>query len=897
MRTTKLAWWAASLVLGLGVAGVFLWESRGLDSSANARPRNADAVSAGARFARPMTTHVEGSLTIVGVVLDAQGPVAGVRVSASRVDADTLSQRACASDLQSRRSSCAGKTWLTKCCFRERGSELARLVAAREGEAPVFAQTVTADDGTFVLDGLPGGAFTLWAQGDRGTAMRPEVPAGSTGVSLMQEASIFLSGTVVDENTWVPIPGARVTGVLEAQSRFFDALTDAQGRFRIGPLPPGRYLRVVSAQGWRTTAFRDSVWLDTDEDVTLEVQKQVQLEGLVLTTEGQPASGVTVHVFSTGVTDDTQSTQSDAQGHFIFEDVAGSPATLWAWNRDETAFGDVRVTPPAKVVFRVEPVTFMEGTVSDERGRPLEGVLLQAGDSPLGDKPSPEALSDTSGHYKLGPLPQAAMNLRLLRARYRNRNEEVDLRAPHPGPWNFTLQRTGSVEGWVVDTEGTPLSGIRLSLFKGPGGAMQSDFIGETEARSDDTGHFILDIAAEGSGYLFARSEDFSSVEQPVEFPSSGVRVVLSRGASVAGRVVDAKGAPLPHVDVQLWDTSPRVEDPRSLPVDSEGAFSATGLTAGHYILEARLQTPGIEHSVSRPIKLEAHSQATVSLRFEEGRTVKGLTVDTDGQPLAGVRVQACFSLEEAPAWRIGSPSCDADRERGVLSGQDGHFVLNHLMDPAYQLVAWKEGHAFVPARSRGGTSKPTALVVMAGAEDVRLVLQERPWLRAQVVSEDGMPLPSEVWGWNHRVPAPAGAVEFPLLKDGPGQVTVMAKGFFDLERDFVVSPGQDIDLGTLVMRRSRKTRFVILDEATHAPLVGAPVVIGPSDSDDRSYTGLRPDPFFGNLDTEGGANVEGLPFTPIIMSVTLRPGGPSTDVVLDARQETVTLLLPTPNR
>ncbi|WP_223643085.1 carboxypeptidase-like regulatory domain-containing protein [Corallococcus sp. EGB] len=580
---------------------------------------------------------------------------------------------------------------------------------AREGEAPVFAQTVTAHDGSFILDGLPAGAFTLWAQGDMGTAMQPDEPAGSTDVALTLEAGIFLSGTVVDEDTQVPIPGARVTAVQDTQSRFFDTLANAQGRFRIGPVPPGRYLRVGSAQGWRATPFRDGVWLDADEDMTLELRKQAQLEGLVLTPEGRPASGVTLHAFAAGVSDDTQSTRSDAQGRFVFEDVSGVHHTVWAWAPDGSAYGDAPVTPPARIVIRLEPVTFMEGTVRDERGRPLEGVRLRGGNLPEEVQASLEARSDAAGHYRLGPLRQTHLHLRLLRARYTNRAEEVDLRAPHPGPWDFTLQPTGSVEGQVVDTEGTPLPGIRLLLANIPDDISTRDSFEETEVRSDDDGHFILDTAAKGSGYLFAESEDFAPVEQPVEFPSTGVRVVLSRGASVSGKVLDAKGVPLSHAEVLLWDTPPLHGDSRILRVDGEGAFSAAGLKAGHYVVEARLQTSGVEQSLSRPVDLEAHSRATVSLRFEEGRAVKGLTVDTDGQPLAGVRVQACLVQEKDPAWPTRPPRCDADLEQGVLSRQGGHFVLNRLVGSAYQLVAWKEGHVFVPARSRGGNSGPTA--------------------------------------------------------------------------------------------------------------------------------------------------------------------------------------------
>ncbi|RKH84086.1 carboxypeptidase regulatory-like domain-containing protein [Corallococcus sp. AB045] len=898
-RGHRVAGFTVVVVAGLLLLAFFL---RGHSGAPARESRGATHPSGGffAGFrAGPSSTPSTGSARITGVVRDARGPVAGARVSASRVDADSLSQRACPSEPPSRERSCAGKTWLTKCCFHERGFELARLVEAREGDAPVFAQTVTADDGTFILDGLPAGVFTLWALGDTGAAMKPEVSAGSTDVALTLEAGIFLSGTVMDEDTRAPIPGARVTAVQDAQSRFFDTLTNAQGRFRIGPIPPGRYLQVGSAQGWRTTAFREGVWFDTDVDVTLALQKQARIEGLVLTPEGRPASGITVQAYFTGVSDDAWSTRSDAQGRFVFEDVVGAPYTVWVWAWNETAIGDAPAKAPAQVVIRMEPVTFMEGTVRDERGRPLEGVLLQGRNLPLEAAPSPDAMSDAAGHYKLGPLRQTTMNLQLRHARYSDRTEEIDLRTPHAGPWDFTLQQTVSVEGWVVDTEGTPLPGIRLRLAKGPVGTRERAFIEETAALSDDAGHFILDTPKEGAGHLFIDSEGFSSMEQPVEVPSTGVRVVLSRGASVSGKVVDAKGAPLPHAEVLLWDPTALGgdKDPRSLQVDSEGTFSAAGLKAGHHVLEARLPTPGIERSVTEAIDLDAHSQVTVSLRFEEGRTVKGLTVDTDGQPLAGVRVQACLSLEDAPEWRTRSLRCDADDEPGVLSGPGGHFVLEHLVDPAHQIVAWKEGHAFVPSRSRGGTPGPAALVVRTGAEDVQLVLQERPRLRGQVVNEDGMPVSSQVWVGGRREPAPDGALALPLLRDGPEQLTVRAKGFFALERDFVVSPGKDIDLGTLVLRRSRKIRFILLDAATLAPLVGARAFIGRRECDDRSCTGPYPSSFYGNLDAEGGADVEGLPFTPIAMSVRLRPDEPTTDVLLDARQETITVLVPAPNR
>ncbi|WP_367616431.1 carboxypeptidase regulatory-like domain-containing protein [Corallococcus exercitus] len=887
------------LVLALGVAWGFFRDPRGHDSATNARPRSTAALSAGARFTRPLATQVEGSLRIIGVVLDARGPVAGVQVSASRVDADTLSERPCP-ETQPDHPRRRRETRLAD-CFEEMESEYARLVEAREGEAPVFAQTMTADDGSFVLEGLPAGAFTLWALGDRGAAVQPDVQAGGNGVTLTMEEGIFLSGEVREEDTRVPIPGAQVTLVHEAGSRFFDALADAQGRFRAGPLPPGRYLKVASAKGWRTKAFREDVWLDSDVNVTLQLQRKTRLEGLVLTPEGLPASGLNVHLRPDAGGGDTRTTRSDAQGRFVFEEVAAVPQMLWTRTEEETAYGNASVTPPESVVLRMVPFWFMEGTVRDEQRRPLAGVLLRVKGQQLGGHPSPEALTDAAGHYRLGPLLDRSVNLLLLREQYLDRQEEVLLGIAHEGPWDFALTRAIPLEGLVVDTGGTPLAGVQVKLVmvrEVPGHVWDPVFLNERTATSDEAGHFTVDSEREGPGQLFVTGPGFRSVKQSVEVPSTGVRVVMSQGASVSGTVMDATGRLLSNVDLRLWNMAPLSGDAHTTAVDTQGTFSLGGLEAGHYVLEARLRTPGIEHAVSQPVDLEELTQAIVSVRFEEGRTVQGMTVDTDGQPVSGARIQACLLLEDVPAWQKHAPDCTAKGEGGVLSGPDGRFVLKHLSSPTYQLIAWKEGHAFAPSRSRGGTPDATALLVTTGQQDVRLVLERRPRVRGKVVSDDGTPLPCKVWERFPWVQVPDGTFDLPLPEDGPGSITVSAKGFFDLKRNYVVSPGGDIDLGTLRMTRGRKVRIIILDEATRAPLAGVSAAISP-EGDPHLPSSHRLPFHHGNLDAEGGVELDGLPFESaafyVILGVGLWQEGKA--VTVEANQETVTVLMHDPTR
>ncbi|WP_242588741.1 carboxypeptidase-like regulatory domain-containing protein [Corallococcus macrosporus] len=864
--------------------------------SSNEHFRATDTGPSGTRFTKQLATNAESSLRITGVVRDARGPVAGVQVSASRVDADTLSARLFPEDPLAMQSD----AWMLRQAdpsYLEQ--ESVRLVETREGAAPEFARTATAADGSFALEGLPPGAFSLWAIGDTGATVQPDVQAGSDGVTLTLEEGVFISGMVVEQYRLVPIPGALVTVVHEAGSRYFDALADARGRFRVGPLPPGRYLKVASAKGWVTTARREEVWLDANVDVMLYLQPQLRLEGVVLTSEGRPASGVNVHLVSQVDSDDTRTTRSDGRGRFVFDAVPQTEYELWARSEDETAFGATLAIPPDSVALRMKPVLFMEGTVRDEQGTPLKGVHLDFQGQGQGDRTSPTAVTDEAGRYRVGPLLKSGTRVRLRGEHLLDALEDIELSMPHAGPWDFTLRRAPSVEGLVVDTEGTPLPGIEVKLERSQGapkatGYFRSDL---DAVRSDDAGRFVVDGEEGGASHILIDAPGFRAVKQAVVIPSAGIRVVLERGASVSGTVVDAKGQPMRLVDLQLWDTASRSETPRTTSPDKAGAFSFQGLKAGHYVVEAHVQRPGIQHAVSQTVDLEERTQARVTLRFEEGRTIQGRTIDTEGQPVAGVRVQACPTLEDLSAWRTTGPSCRFPAGDGVLSGADGHFILKHLTAPRHQLIARKDSHGFAPARSRGGTPDLETLLVTTGEEDLQLVLERRPRLRGQVVSEEGAPLPCSVGLWGPSAHFPDGTFDLPLPVDGYQRLVVSAKGFLDLWHDFNASPGQDVDLGVLRMARGRTVRVLVQDERTRAPLAGVDVVIAAHNEPPASDRIRLPSPFEGTLDEEGGTDMDGLPRARISLSVRRAQSMIVQEVTVEANQETVTVRLPDPSR
>ncbi|RYZ39431.1 MAG: carboxypeptidase regulatory-like domain-containing protein [Myxococcaceae bacterium] len=896
----RIRWLAGAVIVLVGLWVVLFPRTDAAPPDAASRTSSTPGASSpwnAAKHAVPVPT---GSLRITGVARDARGPVSGVRVTATRVDAETLSEQPCPEALRGGTKRSAVR--LTACGGAEMEAEVARRVEVREGEAPVFAETVSAEDGTFALEGLSEGAFTLWALGEHGAVLRPEVPAGSADVELALEEGVRISGTVAERVDGTPIPGARVTVVHEDHTRFFDVIADEQGRFYVGPLPPGRYLEVASAQGWRTGVFREDVWLDADVDVDLELHPLRRFEGRVFTPQGLPAAGLTVNLRSIVQGSELRTTRTDAQGHFTFEDVPDIEYHLWVWTPERTAFGETpTLRPQEKTFIRMEPCSSMEGTVRDEQGHPLEGVRLAVTGQNLGDAPPQEAFTDAAGHYRLGPLLASALDLHITHHHFTNRQEAIPRREGSARTWDFTLTRAVSVEGRVVDTEGNPIEGAALRLFfeDEAGSSLLRASVDRTQDEdvlSDEAGRFVIDTAQQGSGWIIARASDFTSTKVAVKLPSTEVRVVLQRGASVTGSVVDAKGRPMTDVTLKLWDTAPASGAPRTGSVDREGGFSLRGLKAGHYVLEASLRTPGLEQSTSQPVELEEHTQAEVALRFEEGRTLEGLTVDTGGRPLPGVQVQACLPLDDVPAWQLTVEPCDPRRggAGGVRSGPDGRFVFKHLVAPTYQLVAWKEGHAFVPARSRGGIADASSRLVTPGDEGVHLVLERRPRLKARVVSADGKPLRSSLLAWFHESTSPPDGVFDIALQDDIDHVYVNAEGYFELFRNVAMKPGGDVDLGTLVMTRARKTRILVRDEANPGSLAGVPVSVFLSDeSNPLSYEGRVPRPFNGNLDEEGAVELPDLPFAPIVLTVKLRQDSRSQDVALDAHQELATVTVP----
>lgn len=808
---------AAVVALGLGVYLGLPWSAEPEPSRVTERPESAPGKRKPKVHAAP-TPPPSGTLSIRGLVKVGQVPVAGVRVSATRpMPGETLSELPCPVEVDAVASGARDRRLAE--CMGEADEQVLELVQGRYGEAPIYADTVTGEDGSFSLEGLPEGEFTLWALGEQGAELRSKVAAGSEGVELLLGEGMMVEGLVTDASEH-PLSEVRLTLLYASHTRFFDARTGADGRFQVGPLPKGDYALVAEKEDW-LPEFVPPFLVSAHAAVVL--YQPGRLTGRVLS-EGAPAPGTEVHLKVGGDTDEAVTT-ADAEGRFVFEGVKPRRYEVSAERAGRYAMAEVHLgamdLTPEEVVLRLGESRYTEGTVRDSAGNPISGArvaIWRKRDYGQNWK----GFTDEQGHYRAGPLPLSDYIFDVTAPRYRHLENEEHAITREPVPLDFTLAPAVSLSGVVVDEDGAPVAEAGLELISGEGEQVQGT---ESHVVSGEDGRFTLDAPEAGPWTLSTEDERFLPEKKQVQLPSEGLRWVLRRGARVDGRVTDSDGTPLSRVGITVWKPGEEWTYSRSATTDEQGRFTVSGMEAGSYRVEASLLEEGVERMASQAVQLRDNGRAEVSLRFETGWNLSGLVVDEAGQPVAEAGIHVYQPPEATPLWRRNRGGCGNDRPR-ILTGRDGRFTLKHLTGEPYELWAYKEGYTLLPKKTVGAEpGDGDSVRVRSGTAQVRLVLQARAVIRGRLVGPDGAPIPR--FELNMRFMSDArGAFSTPILETGTQQLLFNAPGMAQTSREVEVREGVDLELGEVRMEPGRRVRGVVVDAETGALQAGAEVRI-----------------------------------------------------------------------
>lgn len=388
---------------------------------------------------------------------------------------------------------------------------------------PAFMETRPDAEGRFELSDLPASASAAVAAfgPGYGLAQQLSMPGHSSPLEITLEKEAFIEGTITEAGTGTPAAGARLTARPDPKTGIrgdlipYEALADAQGRFRIGSLQAGGYTVSLDwTDKWTMQPMEVAVKNGETKTITLQRQPGTVVSGVVSEQgTGKPIAGALVSAASNDVGGEgLDSSQTDSAGRYSLLLPPGNsliymssvpqgfayPAAqarrivtiqdgkVTAGNTDITlAVENTRPALPAKAT----------GRVVDEKGRPLPNVLISARFDPLspanpiGSQSGPLGASDTDGTFEVTLYPDCKYIVAAGGVTHSSARKKFETGSgTRHALGDFVLRpANATAAGFVVDEKGEPVANASVN----PQSAHKSAW-GANSTPTDAAGRFTL---------------------------------------------------------------------------------------------------------------------------------------------------------------------------------------------------------------------------------------------------------------------------------------------------------------------------------------------------------------------------------------------------------------------
>jgi protocatechuate 3,4-dioxygenase beta subunit len=623
------------------------------------------------------------SAAVTGRVQTTDGaPVAGATVSVHALETfEARIERLAAGE--ERRALASVKTGADGSFRLEAGSAVVALGMRAEGYAPAL---VVAEDGETVM------IATVPAERRRGTVTGAGRPVAEAILAWAADQSDPQSAEIVvrsgaDGGYEVPDPDAWATWAAVTHPDF-------------APL---------FASAWRPR-------------LNLELSPGTRVDGQVVDkSSGRGVPGATVSL------DRWPRARSAADGTFAITHADAAWAHIAARSPSMAGIGKKAA---GRIVIEAQPVRRLAGTIRDSAsGRPLAGAIVTAS-TDSGDARD-AVVTDARGQYVLSTLPPGRYWPYAERAGYdagrpKGMTEPVDLRRATSAAQDIDLEARRRLRGRVVDEQGRPVGGALVSVGLEEAGRFYAAWGPGTDTPvhpSAADGSFDLAQPAfvaqlqkaNMQGALVAVKAGYAA--GLTRLPPSGdpVTIVLSRGVTLAGRVVRADGAPVSGADIALVEPGPlfavqgrNQELPAWVRSGADGRFTVQVNPVRVYLA---VRKPG--HAPRVLDGVDPRAGQPVEVVLAPGAAIRGRVVRSDGRGVADASV---FVRDHAnPPATAASTSSDSG----------GAFELTDLVAGAYELGVW---HADTAVQAKRTVEAPAA--------DLRVVLGPTAALRGRVVDQ-----------------------------------------------------------------------------------------------------------------------------------------------------------------
>jgi protocatechuate 3,4-dioxygenase beta subunit len=590
------------------------------------------------------------------------------------------------------------------------------------GRGPYERQSFHAEDGSFVLDEVPAGKWTVQASArgyQPGSVSGLSVAEGDAteGVDVRLSRGAAVSGRVLEARSGRPIVDASVkaepsgggesrmpTMVVSGEKGPNEATTDADGRYEIAGLAPGPWLVTASHAEWSEASASVDV-KDAPATLDLRLGKGGAVSGTVLA-GGRPVAGAQVALSAAGdsgfrpgagfLGGGEQAALSDDGGRFRFERLAPGRYTLTASLREQSSAPvESAVTGEAvqEVQLSLAEGALVRGTVRGLPDAQLAGVNVSA----RGRDYFASTRTGAGGAFELSGAPEGTLTLNANAGDFltstRNASASVTIA---PGQTEaqaeIVFEQGFRLDGHVT-RGGKPVAEAIVNAFSESGSRR-----GAT-SRTDESGAFALDGLEEGR-YRITAMGSGTPISRTVEVSGDSSVELEAPPARLAGTVVEAdSGRPLAEVGVRVEDTDAAARVVLAAATDSSGRFQIEDVEPKRY--RASFQKQGYQVE-TRELSAGEDSDVRVELRRGEGLSLEARD-GIFGTPLRGLFVRALDA---------GGQSVFAG---DVPLDSDGRGEVPALRPGSYELRAQSSGYAVVSLPGVAVPSRTLSLVLTPG--------------------------------------------------------------------------------------------------------------------------------------------------------------------------------------
>ena len=558
--------------------------------------------------------------------------------------------------------------------FRSNTSECHFLDHDRNVLRTKVAEAETDAEGRFAVS-LPVGKPFLVEMRSAGFAMESFGfrYAGEHLVARLHRAA-SIRGRVRTEGTSGPVAGARVRlwqKKLQAVSKVsFEVRTDESGGYAFEGLPPGEYgLSVVPREGSAPWIDRMELQEGVDRTMDFDIRSGPPIRGKV--TDADTHLPIVDAEVGTGWMFE-QSVRTNASGDYEFR---GSPLTGDAelhvraegYGRREARVHRIENALEDRADFGLTRARTARGRVQDEAGRPIADAYIAAieydqfaepqrmdwiGSSSVADGSFELRNLRPDGPHTLVAMKEGLGMMALAFPESESKESTIDLGV-------VVLPPPSLVQGVLVDEDGKGIPDMQVDLrgwntdrfrmqrwWVRDSGAL--DHYLSRSARTDDQGRFAFTDLSDGDYRASVRwpgadrdvGEDVRVRRASV---AAEVRLVLERGLSISGLVLDPDGQPVANAYVRATPESGS-SGGINTDTDRDGRFVLRPLQRGTYGLRVdprgrNRDRPG--QVVPIEVSDISAGEKDVVLRVRRSASVDGIVSNESGDPIAGASVQS----------------------------------------------------------------------------------------------------------------------------------------------------------------------------------------------------------------------------------------------------------------